>query len=72
MTTATITSETAVKNPRGDKGRFAGCKTIGDMQARLHKGESIILAHYKYESQIEVRGVRANGRATFPATAELA
>ncbi len=72
MTTATITDETTIKNPRGDNGRFAGCQTIGDMRARLHKGESIIVAHYRYESQIEVRGIRANGRATFPATAELA
>lgn len=70
--TTTFTDATAIKNPRGDKGRFAGCLTVGDMKSRLHKGESVILAHYRYESQIEVRGVRSNGRATFPATAELA
>ena len=66
------TDATAIKNPSGDKGRFTGCTTIGEMRSRLRKGEFIRVAHYAYESQVEVRGMRANGRATFAATAELA
>lgn len=67
-----------ITNIRGGKGRFSGVKTIGDMRAKLHKGESLHVAKYGGGTQVEVRKSQQGGlygggaRRGIVATAEFA
>lgn len=57
-----LTNETTVSgiDQRIAAGRFNSCKTIGDIRNCMRPNERLVVRHYKYGSQLEIRSTRYN------------